>query len=220
MTKFKADLFDLDGTLLDTLEDLADSTNAALSEMGFATHPVAAYRYFVGDGARVLAERALPEDKRDDATIEACRDKMRAEYSKRWDKKTKAYPGIKQMLRELSRRGIKMAVLSNKPHDFTELTVKKFLGDFHFDCVLGVQADVPKKPDVAGALRIACALGVRPEEIVYVGDTNTDMQTANAAGMYAVGAMWGFRTPAELTQSGAKTLIEKPLDVLGFFGKN
>ena len=211
---------DLDGTLLDTLEDLADSTNAALEQMGLPQHPVDAYRYFVGDGARVMAERALPAEKRDGATIEACRDRLVAEYSQRWDKKTRPYPGVEEMLSQLAKRGIKMAVLSNKPNDFVELSVNRFLDNFHFDCVFGVQADIPKKPDTAGVLKIAALLDVRPEQFLYLGDTNTDMQTANAAGMFAVGALWGFRTAEELMQSGAKALIEKPLDVLDFFDKN
>jgi phosphoglycolate phosphatase len=218
--RFKAVIFDLDGTLLDTLEDLADSTNAALTDMGFPAHPVDAYRYFVGDGARVLAERALPQDKCNDATIQACHEKTRAEYAKRWDNKTRPYPGIKSMLAELAKRRIKMAVLSNKPHNFTELTVARFLGGFAFDCVLGVQEGIAKKPDAGGALKMAGNLALRPEEFIYVGDTNTDMLTANAAGMYAAGALWGFRTAKELLESGAMALIEKPLDVLVFFDKN
>ncbi len=218
--KYRAVVFDLDGTLLDTLEDLADSGNAVLEAMGFAAHPVDAYRYFVGDGARVLAERALPAERRDEATIELCRQKLTAEYSRRWDKKTRPYPGIKETLAEVARRGVKTAVLSNKPDDFVQLTVQRFLGDFRFGCVLGVQAGIPKKPDTAGVLKIAGLLEVRPEQFLYLGDTNTDMQTANAAGMFAVGALWGFRTGDELIRSGAKALIEKPLDVLDFFDKN
>lgn len=218
--RYKAVVFDLDGTLLDTLEDLAHSMNAALVQMGFPPHPVDAYCYFVGDGARVMAERALPVEKRDEAIIEICRKSFVAEYSQRWDKKTRPYPGIESMLAEVAGRGIKMAVLSNKPHNFVELSVNRFLADFHFDCVFGVQAGIPKKPDTAGVLRIATLLGVPPEQFLYLGDTNTDMRTANAAGMFAVGALWGFRAAEELTQSGAKALIEKPLDVLDFFDKN
>ena len=218
--RFSAVIFDLDGTLLDTLEDLADSGNAALEQMGFPAHPVDAYRYFVGDGARVMAERALPAERRDETTIELCRQRLTVEYLRRWDKKTRPYPGIKETLAEVARRGVKTAVLSNKPDDFVQLTVNKFLGDFHFDSVMGVQAGIPKKPDTAGVLKIAALLDVRAEQFLYLGDTNTDMQTANAAGMFAAGALWGFRTAEELMQSGARVLVEKPLDVLDFFDKN
>lgn len=141
-----------------------------------------------------MAERALPLEKRDEATIEACRDRLVAEYSQRWDKKTRPYPGIEETLTEVAKRGVKMAVLSNKPDDFVQMTVRRFLGDFHFDCVMGVQSDIPKKPDTTGVLKIAALLDVRPEYFLYLGDTNTDMRTANVAGMFAVGALWGFRT--------------------------
>ena len=211
---FKAVLFDLDGTLLDTLDDLADSANGALAELGFEGHPVESYRYFVGDGMNMLVRRILPSDKLDEQTISKCLSAVKEQYSRRWANKTRPYPGVCELLRALETRRIAKTILSNKPHEFTVLTVEKLLGDFSFDIVRGVSDETPKKPDPAGALRIAEELSVEPAEILYLGDTDTDMQTANAAGMYAAGVLWGFREADELKANGAKILLETPLDAL------
>ena len=212
---YQAVLFDLDGTLLDTLEDLADSMNAVLSDNGFPTHPVEAYKYFVGDGLNNLALRVMPEENRGDKSL---RDKLVAEmsvqYAKRWNTRTRPYDGIAEMLDALTARGLAMAVLSNKPHDSTLLCVEKILGRWKFDVVQGVADGVPPKPDTAGALKVADMMGLAPDEFLYLGDTNTDMQTAVAAGMYPVGALWGFRPAEELAANGAKTLIKRPTDLL------
>lgn len=212
--RLRAILFDLDGTLLDTLRDIADSMNAALQRFGFAAHPVEAYRYFVGDSVNSLVRRTLPKEHLNDENIEKCRFSMLDEYSRRWSLNTKPYPGIPELLGELERRDIAKAVLSNKPDNFTKLTVKELLSSFSFDIVQGVNDTVERKPDPAAALSIAEKLKTAPADFLYLGDTNTDMQTSVAAGMYPVGALWGFRTAEELKESGAKILIEKPLDVL------
>jgi phosphoglycolate phosphatase len=207
----RAIVFDLDGTLLDTLEDLADSMNAVLAAAGYPTHPVAAYRHFVGDGVATLVRRALPAGaKGRDAGVAA----MLQEYDRRWRAKTKPYPGVEILLDGLTARGLPFAILSNKPEDFTRLTTHALLGRWRFAAVWGVGPDVPPKPDPAGALALAAALRVPPAEILYVGDTNTDMETAVAAGMEPVGALWGFRDAAELAASGARVLVERPEDVL------
>ncbi len=211
---YRAVLFDLDGTLLDTLEDLADSTNAALATLGFPTHPVDAYRIFVGNGIRYLAVRALPEGHRDDTTVDRCVRLTREEYGRRWDAKTRPYPGVPEMLDALVHRGVRMAILSNKPHAATNEVVAKLLPNWPFDVVRGAQEGVPLKPDPAAALDVAEALGTEPAEILYLGDTNTDMQTARAAGMRAVGALWGFRTVEELRAAGAQDIIGCPRDLL------
>ena len=215
--KFQAILFDLDGTLLDTLADIANSMNAALLKYGFPVHPVESYRYFVGDGMDCLVRRTLPQKHHDDDTISKCLTAAKAEYANRWADTTKPYPGIREMLDGLQESKIPMAVLSNKPDDFTKLTVSKLLPDWFFQIVRGVCSSVAKKPDPAGALQVAEELRILPEKFLYLGDTDTDMQAANSAGMCAVGALWGFRDAQELKISGAKELVEKPLDVLELF---
>jgi phosphoglycolate phosphatase len=212
--RFQAVLFDLDGTLLDTLEDLADSTNAALRAQGFPEHPLAAYRYFVGDGVEQLVRRALPPERLEAASVARSVELMRREYSARWADKTRPYPAVPELLDALTARGLPMAVLSNKPDDFTQLCVSRLLPRWRFEVVLGADAGRPKKPDPAAAREIAARLNLPPARIIYLGDTNTDMQTAVAAGMYPVGALWGFRTAAELTASGAQLLLEKPTGLL------
>ena len=210
----EAILFDLDGTLLDTIGDLADAMNAALGELGCPQRTLAECRFFVGDGLVTYARRALPEGRRDAQTVEQCCEAFRARYAECWDVKTRPFEGIGELLTDLTRRGLAMAVLSNKPDDFTSMMVREMLGDWTFQAVRGVRDDGVKKPDPAGALAIAEEIDVRPEEFLYLGDTNTDMQTANAAGMYAVGATWGFRPAGELADNGARVLIDHPTDLL------
>ncbi len=211
---YRAVLFDLDGTLLDTLEDLADSMNAVLRQLGFPPHPAEPYKYFVGDGVVNLVTRALPEDHRDEATVAQAVRLMRSIYGEHWADKTRPYPGIPELLDAVVERGVKMAVLSNKPDDSTKLCVAKLLPSWRFDAVIGQSKAIPPKPDLAGVRAIVARLGVPIEQFLYLGDTNTDMQTANLAGMFAVGALWGFRTAEELRGAGAKVLIERPADLL------
>ncbi len=213
-SKFQAVLFDLDGTLLDTLADIANSTNGALERLGFPPHPQDAYRYFLGEGMDWLVRRALPEESQDADTLKKCHDAIIAEYETRWAENTRPYPGMTQLLAELDQRGIAKAVLSNKPDAFTKKTVEKLLPDFNFEIVRGATPDMPIKPDPAGALSIADELGIPPERFIYLGDTNTDMQTAVAAGMFPAGALWGFRTAEELSTNGAQALLETPQEVL------
>ena len=211
---FRAVLFDLDGTLLNTLDDLADSTNLALRQLGLPEHPVESYKRFVGDGMENLIRRAVPEDHCDSAALVKCADLMREQYAARWAEKTRPYDGIPDLLDALTMRGIRMAVFSNKPEEFTQLCVERLLAGWHFEVVLGARPALPKKPDPAGARLIARRLQVEPTDVVYLGDTGTDMQTAVAASMLPVGALWGFRTAEELVAHGARTLIQKPLDLL------
>ena len=212
--KFQAVLFDLDGTLLDTLEDLADSMNTVLEEQHFPVHPVDAYRYFVGDGMKELARRVLPAAKRDDAMVAINVELMSAEYAKRWNRKTKPYPGMEEALDKLTADGIRMAVLSNKPDAFTKKMIPALLPRWDFSPVIGARPGVPVKPDPQAALEIAGLLQLSPSRIMYVGDTAIDMKTANAAGMYAVGVAWGFRTIDELRQNGAKAIVHEPGELL------
>ena len=156
----------------------------------------------------------MPERHQDDRTLERCNEAISEEYGKRWAENTKPYPGIPELLAELEHRGIPKVVLSNKRDHFTKISVKNLLGGFRFEIVRGAQPSVPIKPDPAGALQIADELGVAPERFIYLGDTNTDMQTANAAGMFAAGVLWGFRPAEELAAAGAKVLLKTPLEAL------
>jgi phosphoglycolate phosphatase len=211
---FRAVVFDLDGTLLDTLEDLADSMNAALRGLGLPEHPVDAYKMFVGDGIEKLVMRAAPEAREDGALRRRALEGMRDQYSRRWADKSRPYRGVPELLDALTARGVPLTVLSNKPRVFTEQCVESLLHRWSFHPVLGVDEETPRKPDPGGALRIAGELGLDPGHFLYLGDTGTDMRTAGAAGMYAVGALWGFRGAEELRQQGARTLIQRPQQLL------
>jgi len=212
--KYRAVVFDFDGTLLDTLRDLADSVNSVLSRSGFPEHSLEEYRRFVGDGVEELTRRVLPEGHRDDATITRTMADVREEYRGRWPDHTRPYEGIPELLDALTARGVKMAVVTNKPDDSTRAMAAKLLPRWKFDAIVGAKPDLPKKPDPKGALEAARLLGLPPGAILYVGDSDIDMKTANAAGMYAVGVLWGFRTADELTRNGARVLIRKPLELL------
>jgi phosphoglycolate phosphatase len=207
-------LFDLDGTLLDTLADLGASMNRALARLGFLPHPVGSYKTFVGEGVSVLAQRALPPDRRDEASVKACVEAMGEEYAIHWMDATRPYDGIAELLSGLAKRTIKLAILSNKPHAMTRLLVAHFFPQTRFDSVNGARDGVPKKPHPIGALTIAQQLKIAPEHFLYLGDSGVDMETATSAGMFPVGALWGFRDEQELLIHGAKALIKHPLELL------
>ncbi len=214
---YKAIIFDLDGTLINTLEDIGCVANQVLAEKGFPTHTMDAYRFFVGDGAATLIRRILPESNNDDSTIQGCLDRFLNVYSGKCGDKASLYDGIDRMLDLLVERGIKMAILSNKPHNLTLKNVDQFLSERNFELVLGQREGVPKKPDPAGAYEIAELLDVSPAEFLYLGDTAVDMKTAVSAGMFPVGALWGFRDEKELRDNGAKILAEHPLNLFDVF---
>jgi len=209
-------LFDLDGTLLDTLDDLADSMNAVLHRLGLAGHPREAYRYFVGEGMEVLARRSLPQSLVTDTLVSECVELMRQHYGANWANKTKPYEGISEMLRRLGEEGMLLAVLSNKPHAMTVKVVNHFFPHQDFAAVWGARPEVSRKPSPDGALALAAELGISPGRVLYLGDTSIDMRTAKGAGMLAIGATWGFRTEEELVESGADAVVTHPLEVLGF----
>ena len=213
---FEAVIFDLDGTLLDTIADLTDAMNMALNHFGFPGHDVETCKMFVGDGVEMFAFRALPEHSRDQAMVTKCVALMREDYSKRWAKKTRLYDGIPQLLDELTLQNLKMAILSNKPDDSTKEMVAELLSKWWFHPVAGARPLVPKKPDPTLALEISRQLRVPADKFLYLGDTGTDMKTARGAGMFPIGALWGFRTAEELKDSGAEVLVAHPSEVLQF----
>ena len=214
---YKGVIFDLDGTLLYTLQDLTDSVNAVLTRAGLPTHEAEEYKYLVGDGVEELARRVLPEALRNGEAIASLVTDIRQEYSQRWAHTTRPYDGIPELLNALQARGIKVAILSNKPDDSTQATAYKLLDRWQFDAVVGVSPSVPRKPDPTAALSIAKGLGIPPQEMLYVGDTDTDMKTAVSAGMYPVGVLWGYRTAEELKANGARLLLQRPTELLTLF---
>lgn len=212
--RFKGIVFDLDGTLLDTLGDIGAAANSVLQQHGFPTHPLSDYRAFVGEGVQVLLMRALPANRRDEATIRACMHTMKVEYPRHLNKTAQLYAGIQDLLLQLRQRQLRLAVLSNKPDEVTAQCVTDFFGPDLFDPIMGLRQDRPRKPDPAGALEIAASWKVPVSDILYMGDSGTDMQTAVAAGMYPIGVLWGYRDSAELTATGAKALLKTPSDLL------
>jgi phosphoglycolate phosphatase len=214
--KFKAVIFDLDGTLVDSLEDLADAMNAVLTRNRLPPHPVAAYRYFVGDGITMLVRRALPFEVADEEALNRLVGEMQREYRECRTRKTRPYPGIVEMLAALVQAGLRLAVLSNKPEEAARHLVGELLPGSGFEMVLGAVPERPRKPDPAAALEIAAALGLEPCECIYVGDSAVDIRTAAAAGMFPAGVGWGFRPAAELIAAGARMLLSEPADLLAW----
>jgi phosphoglycolate phosphatase len=210
---FRAVIFDLDGTLADSLGDLAEAMNLALSDFSLPTHPEDAYRLFVGEGVDVMVRHAAPP-RTPDATLERLVEAYRAHYGRLDHPRTAPYEGIPALLDALTQTRVPMAVLSNKRDDFTKALINKRFGAWSFVEVRGEQKGVPKKPDPTAALAVAATFGVAPGEVVFVGDTAIDMRTASNAGMRSVGCLWGFRSRAELVEAKAQHLIETPIELM------
>lgn len=206
-------IFDLDGTLVDSLDDLAGSMNEVLESMGHPTHPRDPYRRFVGDGIVNLVRRALPA-KADQATVEEAVRRMQEVYARRWLDSTVPYPGVPELLRELRALGLRTAVLSNKPDGASNELVSRLFPEHRFDRIRGGRAGVPLKPDPTSAFGLLAELGAHPTDTVFLGDTDTDMQTGRQAGVFTVGATWGYRDEGELRASGAQHIIHHPLELL------
>ena len=207
----RAVLFDLDGTLTNTLEDIADAMNRSLRLHGLPEWPLDAYRYLVGDGAKKLAERAVRDRQKLALSVQQ---EYQAYYQEHTRVKTQPYDGVPEMLRALQDKGLKLAVFSNKPDADTKNVVAHFFPDIPWAAVRGQVEGIPVKPDPTGALAVAEALQIPPAEFLYLGDTATDMHCAVNAGMLPIGALWGFRTAEELQSSGARQLVQHPMDVL------
>ncbi len=211
MTRKCALLFDLDGTLANTLADIADAFNTCLRRMGEKPRPVDDYRMLVGDGIRVLCGRVLadPSADRVDELVEMVVD----HYDRHLLERTRLYPGVAELLGRLRRARIPMAVLSNKPDRHTRGIVDALVPAGTFEIVLGHREGAPRKPDPSTALRIAAEMNVRPEECILVGDSAVDMRTARAAGMKSVGVLWGFRGRRELEKEGASLIVNEPKEI-------
>ncbi|HVP60901.1 MAG TPA: HAD family hydrolase [Myxococcaceae bacterium] len=194
-------IFDLDGTLADSLSDIASAMNRTLEAHGFPAHPVSAYRTFVGEGVRKLAERALPPGT--EAVREAFIDAYQADYAEHLLDQTRLFPGITEVLDGLQSAGVPVAVLSNKPDLPTRRLVDALCSRWEFRAIFGERPGVPRKPDPTSALALADALEAPPESVAFVGDTSVDILTARAASMRPVGVLWGFR-PQEVLASGAE----------------
>lgn len=214
MTRCKGIIFDLDGTLADTLHDIAAAMNHTLRQHGLPTHPVDAYRQFVGEGVSKLAERALPPSEQDrHAAVVA---DFRRYYRAHLIEETRPYPGVLELLENLRARGLPSAVLSNKPHEATCDMVAALFPGHPFSGVMGHRPETARKPDPGSALQLAADMRLPPADVAFVGDTFIDIQTARAAHMLPLGVLWGFRRAEELKSYGAHALLEHPGELLAW----
>jgi len=211
--KYKGIIFDLDGTLVNSLEDISDAMNTVLTGLNYPTHTYDAYQYFIGSGLRNLVSKALPASNNSDEQIEICFDCMINKYREVCTIKTKPYEGIIELLDLLTSQNIKLAVFSNKADELTKKIASEIFPDY-FNATVGLSTEALKKPNPSEALAIAEKWNLKPEEILFVGDSDIDMQTAVNANMFPVGVTWGYRTEAELRASGAKVTIDHPSDLI------
>lgn len=209
----KAVIFDLDGTLLDTIDDITDSINSMLNAFGYRTLDRESVRKIIGSGAKKLIADALPEKVSDEEFVKRLEEYNRV-YNASGSPKTKLFGGIDKVLTELKKRGYKIAVLSNKPQRSTDKVYEKYLKQYGFDAVCGQSETVKCKPDPSGALYIMKTLGVSPENTYLIGDGETDVMTAINAGIKGVFALWGNRTKEQLSAAGGKLFAESPVDIL------
>mgnify|MGYP001028728301 FL=1 len=207
-------IFDLDGTLLNTIADLAAATNQALLHYGYPTHETEAYRFFVGNGINKLFERALPEGERTEENVWKIRSQFVPYYDKHNADLSRPYPGIPELLETLQQQGIMIAVASNKYQAATRKLISHYFPEINFIEVLGQREGIPAKPDPSIVNEIRAKAGVKQDDILYVGDSNVDMKTAHHAGVTAIGVAWGFRPRTELENSQPAHIIEKAEDLL------
>ncbi|MGW8195232.1 MAG: HAD family hydrolase [Desulforhopalus sp.] len=208
-------IFDLDGTLLDTLSGLAETSNAMLARMSFPQHHPDAYKHYVGDGLAMLIERCCPAGT-DEQTLERCRALFLEIYGRSWKTSCMPYQGVDELLSTLNKRRIPLAVLSNKPHDFTKLFVEEFFPGNIFASVYGQRQGYAKKPDPSDALMIAAELGSCADSTLFVGDTPVDIQTGRNGGMLTAGVCWGFRSVQELAKENPDILINHPMELIDY----
>lgn len=212
--KIRSVIFDLDGTLLNTIGFIASCMNSVLKNRNLKMHDVADYRTFVGDGIDMLVARALPETMRDEQTVALCKQDMLVIYDNHTADTVRPYDGIRELLFALHERGVVISILSNKIHHYTIKAQQNLLADIPFSHVYGARDDVPMKPHPAGALEIAQLTGIAPEETMFVGDMKADILTAQNAGMVSVGVAWGFGEEETLKELGVDYLIYHPSELL------
>lgn len=211
---YQACIFDLDGTLADTVESIAYVANQVLAGFGLPAQPVNNYKYYAGDGGDVLMERCMRAAGGDFTHLAEGQKLYREIFAKNPLYRVTAFDGMKETLAELKKRNVKLAVLSNKPSEATNLAVTGLFGEETFEIIQGLKPGMKRKPAPDGAWKIAERLGIKPENCMYVGDTNTDMQTGKAAGMYTIGVLWGFRDRKELEENHADRIIDRPEELL------
>lgn len=211
---FKGVIFDLDGTLVNSLEDISNAINVVLKQHGFPTHSVAVCQSFIGHGLRELVIKSLPKEHQNEEWVNRCLDEMMIEYRDNCTIHTKMFDGISDLLDSLTARGIKMAVFSNKADELTKKVVNDVMTKWNFEVVAGLKVEALKKPNPTVALEISEKTAIAVEDFIFVGDTDVDIFTAKSAGMHPVGVVWGYRSKEELTASGATFILEKPLDLI------
>ena len=213
---FKTYIFDLDGTLVNSLYDLADSMNSVLEKHNFPVFETDKYRYFVGNGTMKLVERTIPESERTEEKISSYHSEFSEEYNKRCVNKTKPYDGIVGVLETLESEGCKIAVASNKPDSFAKFIVNSVFEEGIFDLVVGKKDNVPTKPSPEIIYEIIDRLSADKESTVLVGDSDVDVKTAENSGIKCIGCDWGFRGREELEKAGADFIAVKPEDILDY----
>lgn len=211
----KAIIFDLDGTLLNSLDEIALSMNTILKEFNYPVYEIQEYKRFVGDGPLSLVKNVLPKNTKEEV-IQTITQALRDKYDKQVHHSSRPYNGVYQLLDSLSKTPIKLAILSNKPHTLTCKYAKSLFSHYDFAEVHGQKEDVPKKPHPKGAIDIANKLDINPAEIYFIGDTPTDINTAKNANMKSIGVAWGFRPKEELLDAGADYIVESCEDLLKF----
>ena len=209
-------IFDLDGTLLNTIADLASATNHALAANGYPQHATEEYRFFVGNGINKLFERALPDGEKTETNVLRIRQSFIPYYDVHCADLTRPYPGIPELLNTLQQKGIQIAVASNKYQRATGKLIPHFFRDIRFTAILGQREGIPRKPDPQIVHEIIKLAGVQPEDVLYVGDSNVDMQTALHAKVDGIGVTWGFRPRTELEEGHPFAIIDKASDLLAY----
>lgn len=211
--KYKGIIFDLDGTLVNSLEDISDAMNTVLQNLNYPTHTYDTYQYFIGSGLRNLVSKALPASNNSEDQIETCFQNMITEYREICTLKTKPYEGIVELLDTLISQNIKLAVFSNKADELTKKIATEIFPDY-FDAAVGLSTEALKKPNPFEAIEMSKKWNLSPEEILFVGDSDIDMLTAKNANMFPVGVSWGYRTEEELKTSGAKLVINNASELI------